>query len=94
VLGGDVDERGQCLVAEVAAAAGRRQAGADPVKNLAVLVPNLKESAAAPEALLTGRVLDDSVERDVLADHDLSHFGSTCVGVVSSLMMSTTATSG
>src|SRR6266542_1507456 len=34
------------------------------------------DPAADPEALVTGRVLDDSVERDVLADHDLSHFDS------------------
>src|SRR5262249_13694548 len=32
------------------------------------------DPASAAEALVTGRVLDDSVERDVLADHDLSHF--------------------
>jgi hypothetical protein len=32
--------------------------------------------AAGPEAFVTGRVLDDSVERDVLAHDDLSHFGS------------------
>jgi len=32
--------------------------------------------AAEPEALLTSRVLDDSVERDVIADDDLSHVGS------------------
>ena len=37
------------------------------------LVPDLAEPAAQPETLLTGRVLDDSVERDVLTDHDLSH---------------------
>src|SRR5580704_4273933 len=41
------------------------------------------DPAAVPEALLAGRVLDDSVERDVLADDDLSHFGSPLVGVVS-----------
>jgi hypothetical protein len=35
-----------------------------------------------PEALLTGRVLDDSVERDVLANHDLSHFGSPFIGLL------------
>src|SRR5262249_6249948 len=45
----------------------------------AVSVPNLAEPAAAPEALLTSRVLDDSVERDVLADDDLSHFGAPFV---------------
>src|SRR5262249_11552698 len=43
---------------------------------LAVLVPDLKEPAAVPEALLTGRVLDDSIEREVLANDDLSHVGS------------------
>src|SRR5258708_5865966 len=48
----------------------------------AVLSPNLEEPAAVPEALLTGRVLRDSVLRDVLADHDLSHFGSPFIGVV------------
>src|SRR5579862_5590644 len=32
--------------------------------------------AAAPEAFVTGQALDDSVERDVLALDDLSHFGS------------------
>jgi hypothetical protein len=31
---------------------------------------------AGPEAFVTGRVLDDSVEPDVLAHDDLSHFGS------------------
>src|SRR5258706_11919910 len=46
-------------------------------------VADATEPAAVPEALLTGRVLDDSVERDVLAYDDLSHFGSPLVGVVS-----------
>src|SRR5215468_12088696 len=32
------------------------------------------DPAADPEAFVTGRVLDDSVQRDVLADDDLSHF--------------------
>src|SRR5580693_4731225 len=52
----------------------------------AALGPKLADTtdpAAVPEALLAGRVLDDSVERDVLADDDLSHFGSPLVGVVS-----------
>src|SRR5207253_11405716 len=40
------------------------------------------DPAAAPEALRTGRVLDDPVERDVLADDDLSHSGSPFAGVV------------
>src|SRR4029450_2684870 len=31
------------------------------------------DPAADPEAFVTGRVLDDPVECDVLADHDLSH---------------------
>src|SRR6201982_2614504 len=34
------------------------------------------DPAAGPEAFVTGRVLDDSVECDVLAHDDLSHFGS------------------
>src|SRR5206468_11858491 len=41
-----------------------------------VVAPELAEPAAQAEALLTVRVLDDSVERDVRADHDLSHLGS------------------
>src|SRR6516165_5562804 len=44
----------------------------------AVLVQKLVEPAAVPEALLAGRVLDDSIERDVLVYHDLSHLGSPC----------------
>src|SRR5438876_10122278 len=40
------------------------------------------DPAAAPEALSTGRVLDDPVERDVLADDDLSHSGSPFPGVL------------
>src|SRR5207237_7307276 len=35
------------------------------------------------EALRTGRVLDGPVERDVLADDDLSHSGSPFAGVLS-----------
>jgi hypothetical protein len=34
------------------------------------------DPAPALEALVTGRVLDDSVERNVVADDDLPHFGS------------------
>src|SRR5438876_106635 len=41
------------------------------------------DPAAAPEPLRTGRVLDDSVEREVLADDDLSHSGSPFAGVLS-----------
>ena len=48
-----------------------------------VLAPDLAEPAAQPEALLTVGVLDHSVERDVRADDDLSHFGSPFAGVVS-----------
>jgi hypothetical protein len=33
----------------------------------------LEEPAAEPEALVTGWVLYDSIEGDVLADDDLSH---------------------
>jgi hypothetical protein len=42
----------------------------------AILVPHLEDPTAAPEALLTGRVLHDSVERDIFADDDLSHLDS------------------
>src|SRR5262245_50584897 len=38
-------------------------------------VPDQADPAAYPEALVAGRVLDDSVERDVVADDDLSHLG-------------------
>src|SRR6266496_967737 len=41
------------------------------------------DPAAVLEALVTGRVLNDSVERDVVAHDDLSHFGSPFVGVAS-----------
>src|SRR5688572_15845363 len=37
-------------------------------------VPDQADPAADPEAFITGRVLDDSVERDVVAHDDLSHF--------------------
>jgi hypothetical protein len=39
-------------------------------------VADQADPAAVLEAFVTGRVLDDSVERDVLAHDDLSHFGS------------------
>src|SRR4029453_509815 len=42
---------------------------------LAVFVATRGDPAAVPESLLPGRVLDDTVERDVLGDDDLSHFG-------------------
>jgi hypothetical protein len=41
------------------------------------------DPAAAPEALRTGRVLDDSVEREVLADDNRSQSGSPFAGVLS-----------
>src|SRR5260370_32058183 len=40
----------------------------------ATLAANAIKPAAEPETLDAGRVLDDSVERDVLADDDPSHF--------------------
>src|SRR5579859_8116467 len=43
---------------------------------LEVLGPKLTEPAALPEAFFTGRVLDDSIERYVLADHHLAHHSS------------------
>ena len=39
------------------------------------------DPAAEPEALVTGRILNDSVDRDVLAHDDLSHFGSPFVAL-------------
>src|SRR5205823_1105119 len=50
----------------------------DLVPLFEVLAPELDEPAAEPEALLTVRVLDHSIERDVLrtAHHELSHFRS------------------
>src|SRR4029450_4783975 len=41
------------------------------------------DPAAAAEAFITGRVLDDAVERNVGAPGDPSPFGSPFVGVVS-----------
>jgi hypothetical protein len=34
-----------------------------------------------PEALVTGRVMDDAVEGDVLANDDLSHVGSSLMAL-------------
>src|SRR5947209_1061828 len=50
----------------------------DLVPLFEVLAPELDEPAAEHEALLTVRVLDHAIERDVLwaAHHDLSHLGS------------------
>ena len=48
----------------------------------AVLAHELFKPPAVREALLTGRVLDDPVERDVLADDDLSHLGSPLLGLL------------
>ena len=42
------------------------------------------DPAAAPEALVASRVLDDTVKGDVVTHDDVSHFGSPFVGVVSS----------
>jgi hypothetical protein len=39
-------------------------------------VSDQADPAAGSEAFVTGRVLDDSIERNVLAHDDLSHFGS------------------
>src|SRR5579859_7287088 len=43
---------------------------------LEALGTKLAEPAALPESFFTGRVLDDSIKRYVLADHDLSHHSS------------------
>src|SRR5206468_3983059 len=39
-------------------------------------VADATDPTAVPEPLVTGRVLDDPVERDVFGDDDLSQFGS------------------
>src|SRR5689334_10901983 len=43
---------------------------------LPVLAHELNKPAAVPEPAFAARVLDDAVERDILADHDLSHLDS------------------
>jgi len=43
---------------------------------LTTLAASKTNPSAEPETLHAGRVLNDSVERHVLADYDLSHFGS------------------
>src|SRR5919201_432168 len=66
--------RGEPLVAPPTQQQGlgaQRLVEREPVELWAVL--DQADPAAAPEALVTGRVLDDSVERDVFADHDLAH---------------------
>jgi hypothetical protein len=45
-------------------------------RELGKLFSDQGDPAAGPEAFVTGRVLDDSVERDVLAHDDPSRFGS------------------
>src|SRR6516162_7263350 len=57
----------------------------DPGPFLEVLGPKLAEPAAPSEAFLTGRVLDDSIERYVLADHDRSHHSSPFMCVLHAL---------
>ena len=44
-------------------------------RSFATTLADTTDPAAAPEPFHTGRVLDDSVERDVLANHNLSHLG-------------------
>jgi hypothetical protein len=56
---------------------------AAPGRLVAAPVADTADPAAVPEALDTGRILDDSVECDVLADDDLSHVGSPNRGAVS-----------
>src|SRR5215472_11105324 len=69
--------RGEPLIAPPAQQEGPGSQGLverEPGKLRAV--PDQADPAADPEAFVTGRVLDDSVERDVLAHDDRSHFGS------------------
>jgi hypothetical protein len=78
--------RGQELVAAPAQQHGlgaQRLLEQDLGRRFAAPVADPADPAAALEALVTGRVLDDSIERDVLADDDLSHLGSPLAGVVS-----------
>src|SRR5206468_13088088 len=46
-------------------------------------VADTTDPTAVPEPLVTGRVLDDAVEREVFGDDDLSQFGSPFVGAAS-----------
>src|SRR6185437_194321 len=71
--------RGEPLLAAPAQQQGlgaQRLVGLDLGPLFEVLAPELAEPAAELEALLAVRVLDDSVERGVRSDHDLSHAGS------------------
>jgi hypothetical protein len=73
----DGHPRGVPLVASPAqqeGPGGQRLAEREPGRLRAI--SDQADPAAGPEAVVTGRVLDDSVERDVLAHDDLSHFGS------------------
>src|SRR5215468_7656574 len=56
------------------------------------VVADQADPAAVPEAFVTGRVLDDSVERNVFAHDDLSHSGITTS--LQSLVLATEAGSG
>src|SRR5260370_5368303 len=84
-------EAGQTAPGEPVVAAPAQQQGLGAQRlvephlrpRFAVLVPNLEKPATAPEALLTGRMLDDSIERDVLADDDLPHVVLLWFGVAS-----------
>ena len=49
----------------------------DLKERLEVVFPNVDEPTAVSEALLTGWILYDSIQRDVLADNDPSHHGSS-----------------
>ena len=78
--------RGEELVAAPAQQHGlgaQRLIERDPGRLFAAPVANPADPAAVPETFVTDRVLDNSVERDVLADDDLSHTGSPLIGVVS-----------
>jgi hypothetical protein len=73
----DGHPRGVPLVASPAqqeGPGGQRLAEREPGRLRAI--SDQADPAAGPEAVVTGRVLGDSVERDVLAYDDLSHFGS------------------
>ena len=76
--------RGEELIAAPAQQHGlgaQRLLQRDPGRLVAAPVANTADPAAVPEALVTGRVLDDAVEGDVLANDDLSHVGSSLMAL-------------
>jgi hypothetical protein len=74
----DVDAEGQMERWHVDHQAERAQHWAGllfPIRPTEPQALDQADPAAGPKAFVTGRVTDDSIEREVLADDDLSHFG-------------------